>query len=269
MQNNLLKPNETLDDLEFENLKLIQNKFGYKFSTDSVLLANFGRAKSSEVYVDLCSGSAVIAILFLCKNKIKKGYAVEIQEGLSDMARRSVEINGLSDRLEVLNQDLKDLPKTLGSESVDAITVNPPYNEVGETSEQPEIAIATHEIKTNLKTIAETSAKLLKYGGKLFMVHRSDRLADIFYELKKNKLEPKVLRVVYPKKDKAPNLVLIEAKKGAKTGLIIKPPLILNNDDGTETDELKEIYNRKNRRVWYDWNCWNCCNDIYFNFNVL
>ena len=244
-QNSLLKTNETLDDLEYNNLKIIQNKLGYKFSTDSVLLANFGKAKQNDVYVDLCSGSSVIAMLFLCKNKIKKGYAVEIQPRLADMAKRSIEFNDLQDRLTVLNEDLENVYKTLGYESVDVITVNPPYNEVGETSEVDEIAIATHEIKTNLSKIAEASAKLLKFGGKIYMVHRSDRLASIMFELKKNKLEPKVLRIVYPKSNKAPNLVLIEAKKGAKPGLIINNPLILNNDDGSETDELKEIYNRK------------------------
>lgn len=244
-QNSLLKPNETLDDLEYNDLKLIQNKFGYKFSTDSVLLANFGRAKRRDVYVDLCSGSSVVAILFLCKNNIERGFAVELQESLADMARRSIEYNNLSDRLKVINDDLKNSVKTLGAESVDVITVNPPYNEVGETSETDEIAVATHEIKTNLETIVRTSSKLLKFGGKLFMVHRSDRLASIIFELKKYNLEPKVLRIVYPKKDKAPNLVLIEAKKGAKAGLIIQKPLILNNDDGSETDELKEIYCRK------------------------
>lgn len=244
-QNSLLKENETLDDLEYDNLKIIQNKFGYKFSTDSVLLANFGRAKQNDVYVDLCSGSAVIAILFLCKNKIKKGYSVEIQERLADMAERSIIVNNLQDRLSVLNEDLENVYKTLGFESVDVITVNPPYNEIGETSDNDEIAIATHEIKTNLVKIVESSAKLLKFGGKIFMVHRCDRLASIIFELKKNNLEPKVMRVVYPKKNKAPNLVLIEAKKGAKAGLIIKEPLILNNDDGSETDELKRIYCRK------------------------
>lgn len=245
-QTNLLKPNETLDDLEYNDLKLIQNKNGYKFSTDSVLLANFGRAKSRDVYVDLCSGSGVVAILFLCKNNIQKGFSVEIQKGLADMSERSIKFNNLDDRLKVLNMDLKDVYKTLGQESVDVITVNPPYNEVGETSETDEIAIATHELKTNLAEIVEASAKLLKFGGKLFMVHRADRLADIFYELRKQKLEPKVLRIVYPKKDKAPNLCLIEAKKGAKPKLIIQSPLILNNDDGTETEELKKIYCRKN-----------------------
>ncbi len=244
-QNSFLRENETLDDLEYNGLKLIQNKHGYKFSTDSVLLANFGKAKRNDVYVDLCSGSSVVAILFLCKNNIQKGFAVEIQHQLAEMAERSIKINGLDDKLKVINDDLANAVRVFGSESVDVITVNPPYNEVGETSNSDEIAMATHELKTNLATIAEVSSKILKFGGKLFMVHRCDRLASIIYELKKNNLEPKVLRVVYPKKDKAPNLVLIEAKKGAKAGIIVQKPLILNNDDGSETDELKQIYCRK------------------------
>lgn len=244
-QNNFLKENETLDDLEYNDLKLIQNKYGYKFSTDSVLLSNFGKAKQNDVYVDLCSGSSVVAILFLCKNKIKKGFALELQENLAEMAERSIKYNKLDDRLKVINDNLKNAVKIFGAESVDVVTVNPPYNEVGETSETEEKAIATHELKTNLAEIICVSSKILKYGGKLYMVHRADRLAEIMFELKKNRLEPKVLRIVYPKKDKAPNLCLIEAKKGAKPGLIIQSPLILNNDDGTETDELKRIYCRK------------------------
>lgn len=245
MKNNILKENERLDDLEYNDLKLIQNKNGYKFSTDSVILANFGHAKPNDVYLDLCSGSGVVAILFSCKNNIKKSYALELQPQLADMAKRSVEYNDLSDKIEVVNNDLARLDKIFCCEQVDVITVNPPYNEVGQTSELDEIAIATHEIKTNLETIAKMSSKVLKFGGKLYMVHRADRLASIVYELKKYKLEPKVLRVVYPKEGKEPNLVLVEAKKGAKAGIKIMQPLILNNPDGTETDELKQIYSRK------------------------
>lgn len=244
-QNSFLKPNETLDDLEYHDLKIIQNKFGYKFSTDSVLLANFGRARKNDVYVDLCSGSAVVAILFLCKNNLSKGFAVEIQPALAEMSERSIKFNALDDKLKVINDDLQNCAKIFGHETVDVVTVNPPYNAVGETSETNEIAIATHELKTNLKTIIQTASKILKYGGKLYMVHRADRLADIMFELKTQKIEPKRLRVVYPKQNKEPNLVLIEAKKGARAGLKIENPLILNNEDGTETDELKRIYCRK------------------------
>ena len=202
--------------MQFEGLKIIQADGGYKFSTDSVLLANFGKAKPNDIYVDLCSGSGVVAILFSCKNKIKKSYAVEIQPRLADMAQRSVEENGLEDKITVLNEDLSDVYKTLGYESVDVITVNPPYNVAGDVSETTEIAIATHEIKTNLEKIVLSSSKLLKYGGKLFMVHRADRLVDIANACRKFDLEPKVLRIVYPTIKKEPNLVLVEAKKGLR-----------------------------------------------------
>jgi len=244
--NNFLKNDERFDDLQLDGLKLIQSASGYKFSTDSVLLANFGKAKPNDIYVDLCSGSGVVAILFSCKNKINKSYAVELQPRLADMAKRSIEANGLGEKIEVLNQDLSGIHEILGHESVDVISVNPPYNKIGETSETDEIAIATHELKTNLGAIIGESAKLLKYGGKFLMVHRADRLVDILASLRENKLEPKRLRIVYPKAGKEPNLVLVEAKKGGKSGLKIMSPLILNNDDGTETQELKTIYNRKN-----------------------
>ncbi len=241
--NNLLKENERLDDLELDNLMIIQDRNGYKFSTDSVLLANFAKAKPSDVCVDLCSGGGVVAILFSYKNKIKKSYAVEIQEKPAEMSKRSIEYNKLN--IEVINDDLKNLKEILGAETVDVITVNPPYNKVGETSELDEIAISTHEIKTNLDEILKTSSTILKFGGKIYMVHRADRLVDIMSGMRKYKLEPKVLRIVYPKISKEPNLVLIEAKKGAKAGLKIMKPLILNNEDGSETDELKKIYCRK------------------------
>ncbi len=243
--NNLLKENERLDDLELDNLMIIQDKNGYKFSTDSVILANFAKGKPSDVCVDLCSGGGVVAILFSYKNKIRKMYAVEIQEKQAEMSRRSIEYNNLN--IEVINDDLKNLKKILGSEFADVITVNPPYNRVGETSELDEIAISTHEIKTNLDEISKCASNALKFGGKIYMVHRADRLADIISSLKKYNLEPKVLRVVYPKISKEPNLVLIEAKKGAKSGIKILKPLVLNNEDGTETEELKQIYCRK----WY------------------
>ena len=243
MKNSLINQDENLDDLELDNLMIIQKQSGYKFSTDSVLLANFAKVKRNEIYADLCSGSGVIAILVDYKNNPKKSYAVEIQEDVAEMASRSIKYNDL--KIEVINQDIKNLPEIIGYESLDVITINPPYNKIGEMSKNEQIAQSTHEISIKLSEIAFFCSKLLKFGGKLFMVHRADRLVEIFYELRKNKLEPKILRIVYPKKSKEPNLVLIEAKKGAKDGLKILSPLILNNEDGSETEELKEIYNRK------------------------
>lgn len=246
MNNFILKENEALDDLQLDNLMIIQKVGGYKFSTDSVLLANFAKIKPSDVYVDFCSGSGVVAILASYKNKVKNSYAVELQKEMAERADRSIKYNNLN--IKVICDDLKNSPQILGYESVDVITVNPPYNTTNLIqSTCDEIKLATHEIATNLLEIAETSKKLLKFGGKLFMVHRVDRLVDIIYSLRQNLIEPKVLRFVYPKLEKEPNLVLIEAKKGAKPGLKICGPLILCNEDGTETDELKQIYNRKQK----------------------
>lgn len=242
-ENNLLKENEQFEDLQLNGLRLIQSKDGYKFSTDSVLLANFGKAKASDKYLDMCSGSGVVAILFSCKNKIKESFIVELQERLADMARRSIEANSLN--IKVINDDLKNCLKYFIQESLDVITVNPPYNFLPNEIEETEISIATHELKTSLTEIVLTASKLLKFGGKFFMVHRADRLSDIIFELKKCKLEPKRLQIVYPKVEKEPNLVLIEAKKGAKSGIKILEPLILMTQDGCETQQLKNIYNRQ------------------------
>ena len=241
---NILLEGETLDDLQCDGLMLIQKNGGYKFSTDAVLLSNFVKAKPSDVLVDLCSGSGVVAILASYKNEIKNAFMVEIQPRLSDMAKRSLIYNGISNIVPIC-ADLSIVHEILGHEMADVITVNPPYFEVGEVKQTEEVAVAMHEIKTSLKSICEESSKLLKFGGKFFMVHSAERLVDIISLLRANSIEPKRLRVVYPKQNKAPNLVLIEAKKGGRAGLKIESPLILNNDDGTETDELKKIYNRK------------------------
>ena len=241
----LVRSDERLDDLELNGLMIIQKQDGYKFSTDSVLLSNFVKAKPSNFYLDLCSGSGVVAILAAEKNRLKNVLAVEIQPQLADMAERSVRFNGRENEIKVMCEDLSEVHKKIGSEVADVISVNPPYNEVGSTSENDEIRFATHEIKTNLDEVCKASARLLKYGGKLYMVHRADRLVDIIYLLRCSNLEPKRLRVIYPKQSKEPNLVLIEAKKGARCGIKIESPLILNNEDGSETDELRKIYNRK------------------------
>lgn len=239
----LIFADETLDDLELDGLKIIQKKNGYKFSTDSVLLANFASTKRRDTLVDLCSGSGVVAILCSYKNHTKRTIMVEIQQEIADMARRTVELDGLKN-IEVQNIDLADSSKVIGCETVDVVTVNPPYNVEGETSSSSEIAKSTHEISTNLFDVCRQSSKLLKFGGKFFAVIRADRIFDIFKCLTANNLEPKRLRFVYPKLSKNANLVLIEAKKGSKSGLTIEKPLILCNDDGTETVELKQIYGR-------------------------
>ena len=135
----MLRENERVDDLQLDDLKIIQNKNGYKFSTDSVLLANFGKAKASDKYLDLCSGSGVVAILFSWKNKIKNANLIELQQKLADQAKRSIEMNGLN--IKVINDDLNNSLKYFDSEGLDVITVNPPYNIPTEKMEETEISI--------------------------------------------------------------------------------------------------------------------------------
>ncbi len=241
--NKFLAAGESFDDLQLDGLKIIQKKGGYKFTGDSVLLANFSKARPGDKYLDLCSGSGVVAILFSWKNKIKTSAAIELQPRLADMARRSVEANNLN--INIVNDDLKNAMKHFCAGEFDVITVNPPYNLSQGEIEETEISIATHELKTSLTDICEVASKLLKFGGKLVMVHRADRLAEVIFELKKRKLEPKRLQIVYPKAQKEPNLILVEAKLGGNSGLKILPPLVMFDENNNETEALKKIYNRK------------------------
>ncbi len=239
----LLKENEVIDDLQRDGLMLIQNKNGYKFSNDSVLLSDFATIKKNGVFVDLCSGSGVVAILFNSKNSAKLGYMVEIDGEASDMANRTLLYNNITN-LKAVCANLKDSPKLIGYEIADTVMVNPPYFNSGKLSEKTDIATARHETNLSLNDISLAASKLLKFGGKFYMVNSAERLTDIMCSLRENKLEPKKLRVVYPKVSKTSSVVLIEAVKGGKPGLEIMSPLILNNEDGTETVELKSIYNR-------------------------
>ena len=239
----LILADETVDDLELDGLAILQKKNGYKFSTDSVLLSDFAKTKRGDTLVDLCSGSGVVAILTAHKNQTKRTIMVEIQSEISDMARRTLLLNGITN-IEPLNADLSDAHKILGHEMADVITVNPPYFNSGARSKDSQISMSTHELSTGLDQLALECFKLLKFKGKLFMVHSAERLVEVLCSLKKYGLETKRLRVVYPKASKQPNLILLEAVKGASVGVKIESPLILNKEDGTESEELKKIYNR-------------------------
>ncbi len=239
----LIKQDEQLDDLERNGLMLIQNKNGYKFSTDSVLLSDFATIKKSGTFVELCSGSGVVSILFNSKNNAKKGFMIELDPSASEMSKRTLSYNNITN-IEAVNVCIKDCVKLIGHEIADTVMVNPPYFDSGMISKNEAISVARHQLTLSLDDISQTASKLLKYGGKFYMINPSSKLVEIFCSLKKYNLEPKKLRVVYPKKSKAPNVVLIEAVKGGGLGLQILPPLVLNNEDGTETEELKSIYNR-------------------------
>lgn len=241
-----LNENERLDDLQIGGLYIIQDKTKYNFTADSVLLAGFSKIKKDDVVVDLGTGSGVIATLVAYKSKAKKVYGVEIQAELASMARRSVEYNKLQDRVEIVNCDMKEFYKTI-DKTVDVVLCNPPYfkKEACAKNISEEIAICRHEIKATLNDVILSTKKILKFGGKFFLVHKADRLAEILFLLKSNGLEPKRIRFVQSLIGSAPHLVLIESVVGASEGVIIERNLVLNNADGSLTEEAREIYSKE------------------------
>ncbi|MCL2415981.1 MAG: tRNA1(Val) (adenine(37)-N6)-methyltransferase [Defluviitaleaceae bacterium] len=240
-----LKDNERLDELNREGFQIIQNPEYFCFGMDAVLLSDFASIKAHERAIDLGCGNGIIPILLAAKNPGADFFGLEIMPELVDMARRSIILNGLQDRIEIACGDIRDIDneKHFVSSSFDVVTANPPYLEAdGLISENSARAIARHEIKCNINDIVSAAAYLLRFAGRFYLVHRPHRLIDVFCALRSQKLEPKVLRYVQPKAGKAPNLVLIEAIKGAKPHLKILPNLIIYDNAGKYTKEVEEIY---------------------------
>jgi len=238
---------ERIDDLEFKGLKIIQSPSCFCFGIDAVLLSDFAKEiKKNSVVADLCSGNGIVSILLSGKCEASKFYAVEIQQNIANMAARSIELNHLQDKIDVLNTDLKLLPDTFENGTFDSIVCNPPYMKANSCliNDCEEKIIARHEIMCSLEDVISVSAKLLKNSGTFYMVHRPDRLVDIISLLRKYRLEPKVLQLVQPFADKAPNLLLIKAVKNAKAFLKMSKPLVVYNSDGSYTEDILKIYNK-------------------------
>lgn len=244
-----LKNKERIDDLQYKGLKIIQNEDGFCFGIDAVLLSDFAKTmKKTDTVVDFCTGTGIIAILLSGKvEKIKKIYAVEIQEEVANMAKRSVELNNLEEKIEIINRDLNDIDDILKAGTIDAITVNPPYKAAnsGIINEEDTLTIARHEISCTLEDIIKKSAKLLKSGGNFYMIHRPERLVDIMYNMRKYKIEPKRIRFVHPNVNAVSNLVLIEGSRAGRAFLKFEKPLYVYDENGNYTNEIMEIYNLK------------------------
>ena len=217
MNNDILKADERLDDLQYDGLKLIQNKNLYCFSSDAVLLCNFVKTKKSDTLVDLCSGSGVVGILAQAKNHTKKLVMIEKQIELADMCKRSLLLNGIKNA-EVLNMDIADCVAVLGKGNCDVVCSNPPYYLTNgkKTSGKPHIDMAKFEITLNFDLLCKTASELLKFGGKFYLINDSSRIAELLSTLKKYSLEPKHIEFCFPKKES--NVVLIECIKNGKSG---------------------------------------------------
>lgn len=240
----MLKEGERIDQLYAEDIKIIQSPQVFSFSLDAVLLANFPKIPKRGRIVDLCSGNGAVG-LFVSKKTQGEIIQVELQERLADMARRSVTLNDLEEKITVYQMDLKDSLTKIPADSVDLLLCNPPYFKDLSTNVKnpnPHLAIARHEIHTTLEEVISVSSKLLKMNGRLAMVHRPDRFLDILDLMRKYRIAPKRIRFVYPKAGKDANVLLIEGIKDGKTdGFKVLPPLITYGNDGEYTEAIKEM----------------------------
>ena len=211
---------------------------------DAVLLSGFARAKKQERCLDLGCGNGIIPILMEAKTEGKHFTGLEIQPESADMARRSVALNGLQDRIDIVGGDIKDASKIFGASSFHVVTTNPPYMTAqhGLTNLYEAKTIARHEVLCNLEDIIRESARLLMPGGRFYMVHRPFRLAEIISLMVQYRMEPKRMRLVYPYVDREPNMVLIEGLRGGKSRMTVEKPLIVYKEPGKYTDEIYDVY---------------------------
>lgn len=242
-----LKDCERIDTLQRKNYRIIQDPSKFCFGMDAVLLSDFARVKEGDRALDIGTGTGIIPILMEARYGGGTFVGLEIQEESADMARKSVTLNHLEDKISIVTGDIKEAEAYFQPASFDVITSNPPYmiGQHGLTNPEEPKAIARHEIKCTLEDIIAKSAKLLVPGGKFYMVHRPFRLAEIMTCMSNYKIEPKRMRLVYPYVDKEPNMVLIEGARGGRPRMTIESPLIVYREPGVYTDEILNIYSKE------------------------
>lgn len=240
----ILKPGERLDDLQRNGYQIIQRPDKFCFGMDAVLLAGFARAYPSDKVLDLGTGTGIIPILMEGRYGVERLTAIEIQEESVDMAARSVALNGLSERIQIVHGDIKEVSNLFETSSFDIVTSNPPYMGEKDGLKNPNEAmrIARHEVLCNLEQVVAAAAYCLKEKGRFYMVHRPTRLGEIFACLRANRLEVKRMCLVHPYVNKEPNMVLLEALKGGNPGMRVDKPLIVYEEPGKYTPEIYEIY---------------------------
>lgn len=239
-----LKDNERIDDLQRNGYQIIQKQNGFCFGMDAVLLSGFAQVKPGERAVDLGTGTGIIPILLEAKYEGLHYTGLEIQEEMADMARRSVALNHLEEKLSIVTGDIKEASRLFGAASFDVVTSNPPYMNDAHGLKNPDMpkAIARHEVLCTLDDVVREAARLLRPGGRFYMVHRPHRLIEIITALKGYGLEPKRMKMVHPFADREANMVLIEAVRGGKSMIKVEAPIIVYKEQGVYTDEIYTIY---------------------------
>ena len=239
-----LKENERIDDLQRNHLRIIQKTDGFCFGMDAVLLSGFAAVKPGERVLDLGTGTGIIPILLSAKTEGEHFTGPEIQEEIAGMAKRSVSMNGLEKKIEIVNGDIKEASRIFGAASFDVVTTNPPYmNDAHGLKNPTEVkAISRHEVLCTLEDVVREGAKVLKHGGRMYMVHRPHRLIEILNTMTKYRLEPKRMKLVHPFRDKEANMVLIEAVRGGGAWMKVEPPVIVYKEPGVYSEEIYDIY---------------------------
>ncbi len=239
-----MKEDERIDDLQRNGYHIIQKKKGFCFGMDAVLLSGFARVRAGECALDLGTGTGIIPILLEAKTEGKHFTALEIQEEVADMAARSVRLNGLEHKVEIIQGDIKEASRIFGRASFDVVTANPPYmnDKHGLKNPDKKKAIARHEVLCTLEDVVRETAAVLKPGGRFYLVHRPHRLAEIFAVLNRFQLEPKRMKMVHPFVDKEANMVLIEAAKGGRSMIKVEAPIIVFKEPGVYEDEIRNVY---------------------------
>lgn len=239
--------NEKIDDLQYKGLKLIQKDKAFRFGLDAVLLANFADVKKGNSVIDLGTGTGIISILLAGKTEATSIVGLEIQEGIAEMAGRSVKMNCLEDRVKIVHGDIKESVGLFGASSFDVVVSNPPYmNQGGGIINMSDTkAIARHEILCSLEDVIRSASKLLVPGGQFAMVHRPDRLADIVWLMRNFSIEPKYIRFVHPSPYKKANLMLIKGTRQGRPQLKMMEPLYVYDEEGKYSKEINEIYCRE------------------------
>lgn len=243
-ESRLIKSGERIDDLQRNGYRIIQDPERFCFGMDAVLLAGFARGASGERMLDIGTGTGILPLLMEARTKIRHLAGIEIQEESADMARRSVKLNGLEEKIEIVTGDIREADRLFQAASFDVITCNPPYmiGQHGLQNAEAAKTIARHEVCCTFREIAEMTAKLLKPGGHFYLVHRPFRLAEILVTLSACKLEPKRMQLVYPFADKEPNMVLLEMIRGGKPRMSVEKPLIVYESPGVYAEEIRSIY---------------------------
>ena len=240
----LVHEGERIDDLQRNGLYIIQDPSRFCFGMDAVLLSGFARVRPGDRVIDLGTGTGIIPILLSAKSEASHLTGLELLPESADMARRSVEYNDLTDRIDIVTGDMCSASGIFGRGSFEVVTSNPPYMIEGHGLKNPDdpMAVARHELRMTLSDLIRESAALLVPGGRCFFVHRPFRLSDIMVLMREHDIEPKRMQLVYPFYDKEPNMVLIEGVRGGRPRLTVEKPLIIYRKQGVYTDEIYDIY---------------------------